>query len=171
MTPTHRLPAVLGAVQCAIVATTGSGYVDVELTETMPGLRLRLPADQLEPIAPPLPPEPPSGSAAATSFSVWLRGYRGWFDGFKDDGTATELLTWEQLHARHPGDVQVLVRDPAATAPELPWIQNGSEIAVVKDAADGHPIWIGLRQNAWTPEAAEQAALAVLRAVREARNA
>lgn len=118
----------------------------------------------------PLPPakEPPSGGAAATEFSVWLRSFKGWFDGF-GNVEVSEFLTWEQLNAKHP-EVRELTYAVPLDAPALPWSLGSCQMTASVEVTGSGFIDILTDSGPYTADEAEQIARAVLAAVRAARE-
>jgi hypothetical protein len=103
----YRLPDSLGGAEARHEHDgRGDGIVTVNLLHggEPTGVLLALDVKYLTIIAPPIPPEPRngrSGQALTDGSTVWLRSFRGWFDGF-DIEADIKVLSWEQLYTRHP---------------------------------------------------------------------
>lgn len=169
---THELPPHLGGWPCRPLGSAANNELGQMLTlveyavqapEQPRTFRIFVDRHELTEVEPPKP-EPPSGSAVAANYSVWLRGHGGWFDGFEPD-VGREFLTWQQLNTRHP-EVQVLVYDPVASAPELPWQLpvSGSSARIHHDGDLPGRICIDIPDGDYSPTEAAEIAGVLLRA-------
>lgn len=127
----------------------------------------------MEAVAPPLPPEPPVGTVVLVGmvFEQVLRRYEhGWAGPGDERG---EYATWAEVCSL--GTPVLLVPDPLAGAPELPWTDAGISVSVkvgvevitrgqVRVVADGDYAYL-------VPSVARQMGLALLRAAAEVEQA
>lgn len=118
--------------------------------------------------------EPPNGSIRSNGIDAWIRlddmeGYdpegRWWCTG------VDEFQRWAGV----PADAKAFVEDPATNAPDLPWeLDSDVTRANVRVTGERVSVWCGDAVNHYpeelTPSEAEQFALAVFRAAREARG-
>lgn len=141
----------------------------------IPGVgRVRVQKEALVEVKPPLPPEPPRGAVIKVGEALFHHHLResavGWVNLRTDSWT-----TWEALHRRNDGVPVLLVPDPLADAPELPWVRNvsagqlnvgvsGQDTRVVVGVTDQHDD----RASVWIdPLTARRMGLALLRAAAE----
>lgn len=181
----YRLPDWLGGHEVDILGVRGDGdricrprTDDIQNDERV---EIHIHPDLLVEIKPPLPEEPPSGGAAATTYSVYVRCAKGWFDAFASDDPI-RFKTWEWLNHEHP-EIRPLAFDPVANAPELPYVlADESDDRITVSTGPGPfrrncvDIGFNLHEDAtdycrYEPDEAELLGLAILRAARQAKEA
>ena len=167
---TYRLCDELGAHPCVQYGVAAGGDWTV-IVDPVGGdsYKLTLPRHKLVEVKPPLPEEPPDGSAVFDKDGdPWVRKESGdgkpWIHGGLD-------LDWSRLNEKY-GPLTVLIPDPVANAPELPYSRNvadGTWLRVELRRATGD-LFIGADDTRLSPHEAERFAFAILRAVREVRK-
>lgn len=120
-----RLPAILGGGECTFVADHFNGpYCRVTVGEGDDGLTVDLVKSHLTPIPDPLPPEPSVNSVVVVLdlncgvqrvFSRERQQVDGWVTMAED-----KWYTWAEIN-KIDGKPVLLVPDPLAEAPELPY--------------------------------------------------
>jgi hypothetical protein len=155
----YRLPEVLGGgeVEAARFRTELPGHTAVDV----PGVgTVILHTGVLTELTPPLPPEPTSGVVRCDAGYIHIKQGPSW------TGHNGVFTTWVSIHRDCEGAV-LLVPDPLAEAPELPWSgiagsndrftvgRNGRWVAFTYDG----PVKAGI-----SPELARQMGLALLKA-------
>lgn len=124
----YRLPAKLGGHEVEVLAKLGEDW-RVRYHDKDESFPMVLPATVLDEVNPPLPTEPPVGSVVncdAGYIHIRQSG-RGW------TGHDGDFTSWPRICSDCRGAV-LLVRDPLADAPELPWTAHNSSARV--DAVD-----------------------------------
>lgn len=118
-------------------------------------------------VKPPLPEEPPAGSV------VLDRDGDAWTHKAGDDrrwechGLEAD---WDHLNNRY-GPVVLMVPDPVASAPELPFALGSCERSAMVSATEGGRVSLAIENEWYTPDEADRIGYAILRAAREARAA
>lgn len=193
MTYTHKLPPHLGEWPCRKLTTRASDGLTplltlVEYAVAAPDgpaiKRIFVDEAELTEVAPPPPPEPADGTHWADGSNVWTRndleadaytlGNRRWFATGSNNPQ-----TWDEIQARHDTTQWTqLIEDPAATAPELPYITEDKlclnldtdgdiALAVGRVSPEGHVLEGGLRYL--TADEAEVLAAGLLATAKKAR--
>lgn len=173
-----KLPDILGGIEVEDVGDQVHGLSTAvqtlmsHVTVEVPGVGLvRIARNKLTEVEPPLPEEPPVGAVVLDrDGDVWARkdqGDKPWECGGLD-------ADWEHLNNRY-GPVVRMVPDPVASAPELPWEYRDEDripFGVQLHAVEPLIAFDSTCPRYYMPlDQAEQMALAILRAVREARAA
>lgn len=167
---TYRLDIPAGQYEGRILADCTTAEM------TIPGIGvIRVPVDAVTAVDPPIPAEPSGnpiavvdlGNAANFAREVWQRHAGEWWQVGGYAGERQRLgRTWADLHAR--GKVMVLVPDPAADAPALPWTwtdEDGDPIIVGPSERRGHVAVIRTKPSCvLTPDACRSLAALLLRA-------
>lgn len=176
---TYRLPAELGGIEVRNAGMRGDGrLILVPVAPELAELDWEFCLDQgaLTEVKPPLPPEPPVRTVVLDrEGDAWIRNAsedRPWacFDLSAD---------WKHLNDRY-GPVTVMVPDPVASAPELPFsLDSCNVVATVAVDRDNAGTFVAIcacnldhqESERYTPDEAERIGYAILRAAREARAA
>jgi hypothetical protein len=166
---TYRLP---DGAEIASLDVNGSNIRD-RVWVTHPTLgSIMIDREKLTEVPPPLPPVP-DAPAVLVGDMVWARDdMQGVGPVFVCPGYSP--VTWPELHQIAEGKpIVALVPDPAAGAPELPWEgldARGGKLTVHRNGSLFRIGGPGLYYSDVRVDVAEQAALAILRAAREARR-
>jgi hypothetical protein len=172
----YRLPEFLGGGEFEAAAVNDSGqYIGFDF----PGFginRTWFPLSVLTEIEPPLPPEPPVGAfVAAGADGNLLPFYRRLDEGWGIVGGSIDGVTWADICAmsqkRANRPPVLLVPDPLAEAPELPWECEDESDGIVEVArAPGRGdkrtvyVYVDARFSYLTPAEARAMGLGLLKA-------
>lgn len=130
----YRLPDALGGGECTLIGQRRPDglYGRVQVGEGDDAISIDLLRSLLTEVEPPLPPEPPFRAVVLDrERDCWQLG-DGWSSPF-----STAELSWLELNKNY-GPLVVLVPDPLAEAPELPWVcETPTGSITINDRGDG----------------------------------